>query len=202
MKKLFMAALLSTTLGVSSSVMAVGNPQAGQAKAESCAACHGPNGNSPMEAFPNLAGQAASYIVKQLQDYKSGARENALMSPMAAGLSVEDMADIAAYYARQQPTLGAVPEELVELGEQIYRGGNPNTGVPACIACHGPSGRGMPAAAWPALSGQHSAYVEEQLHAFANGTRHNDPNEMMRDIAKKMSAEEIRAVSAYVRGLH
>jgi cytochrome c553 len=124
------------------------------------------------------------------------------MAPMVANLSEQDMADLAAYFASKETSPGAVSEDLLELGKQIYRGGNSESGVPACMACHGPNGSGMPAAKWPKLSAQYRAYTESQLHAFANGERHNDPNGMMRDIASKLTEEEIKAVSAYVSGLH
>jgi cytochrome c553 len=134
-------------------------------------------------------------------NFKSGERENAFMAPMVAPLSEQDMADLAAYFAGQKVLPGATPEEFVELGQKVYRGGNKDSGVPACMACHGPNGSGMPAAKWPALSGQYSAYVEAQLKMFASGERNNDPSGMMRDIASRMTAAEIKAVSAYVSGL-
>lgn len=201
MKRTLMLAVLGVALSVTSSAMAAGNVAAGKGKAAVCAACHGTDGNSLSDAFPKLAGQHEGYIVKQLMEFKSGARQNALMAPMVANLTEQDMADLGAYYASQKTAPGAVSEELVAAGEQIYRGGNKETGVPACMACHGPNGSGVPAANWPKLSGQYSSYVEAQLHAFANGDRNNDSNGMMRDIASKMSEAEIKAVSAYVFGL-
>jgi cytochrome c553 len=175
--------------------------KAGQQKSAVCAACHSTDGNSLSDAFPKIAGQHAQYIEKQLKDYKSGNRQNALMAPMAAPLTDEDIANLAAYFSSQTTAPGATSEALVELGEQIYRGGNKETGVPACMACHGPNGNGVPAAGWPKLSGQYPAYIETQLNAFASGERANDMNGMMRDIATKMSPEEMKAVSAYVFGL-
>ena len=202
MKKIISAVVLG--LGVTSSPLglAAGDVSAGKAKSAVCAACHGADGNSPSDMYPKLAGQHASYLYKQLVEFKSGKRENAIMAPMVAGLSEEDMADLAAFYASKEATPGAVSEDLLELGKQIYRGGNSESGVPACMACHGPNGSGMPSAKWPKLSAQYRAYTEAQLHAFANGERHNDPNGMMRDIASKLTEEEIKAVSAYVSGLH
>lgn len=201
MKKLLMAAVLGMAMGTSTIVMAAGDVSAGKKKAAVCAACHGTDGNSLSDAFPKLAGQHESYIVKQLMDFQQGNRQNALMAPMVANLSEQDMADLGAYFASQKTAPGAVSEELVTAGEKIYRAGNKETGLPACMACHGPNGSGMPAAKWPKLSSQYSAYVETQLHAFAKGERSNDPNSMMRDIASKMSEDEIKAVSAYVFGL-
>lgn len=201
MKRTLMLAVLGMALSMTSSAMAAGNVAAGKKKAAVCAACHGSDGNSLSDAFPKLAGQHEGYIVKQLMEFKSGARQNALMAPMVANLSEQDMADLGAYFASKKMAPGAVSEDLVAAGEQIYRGGNKETGVPACMACHGPNGNGVPAANWPKLSGQYSSYVEIQLHAFANGERDNDPNGMMADIASKMSEAEIKAVSAYVFGL-
>ena len=202
MKKMLLTVLISMTLVVSTSLMAAGNASAGKSKAMMCAACHGADGNSPSDMFPKLAGQGEAYLVKQLIEFKSGVRSNAIMAPMAAGLSEQDMADIAAYYSSQTITPGAVSEDLAAAGQQIFRAGNKESGLPACMACHGPTGAGVPAAKWPALSGQYSAYVEVQLKSFAAGTRSNDPNSMMRDIASKMTAEEMTAVAAYVAGLH
>lgn len=201
MKRLLMAAVLGMAMSTTSLVMAQGNAGAGKGKAAVCAACHGTDGNSLSDAFPKLAGQHEGYIVKQLMDFKNGDRQNALMAPMVANLSEQDMADLGAYYASQKTAPGAVSEELLAAGEQIYRGGNKETGVPACMACHGPNGSGVPAANWPKLSAQYSSYVEMQLNAFAKGERANDSNNMMRDIASKMSEAEIKAVSAYVFGL-
>lgn len=201
MKRVLMAAMLGVAMSTTSSVMAAGDVSAGKKKAAVCAACHGTDGNSLSDAFPKLAGQHEGYIVKQLMEFKSGARQNAVMAPMAANLSEQDMADLGAYYASQKTAPGAVTEDLLAAGEQIYRGGNKETGVPACMACHGPNGNGVPAANWPKLSAQYSNYIETQLHAFAKGERDNDSNGMMRDIASKMSEDEIKAVSAYVFGL-
>ncbi len=202
MEKIIMAIVVYLVLGSAIPVMATGVVSAGKEKAVSCAACHGADGNSPSDMFPKLAGQGEAYLLKQLIEYKDGTRENAIMTPMVAGLSEQDMADIAAFYASNKITAGSTDEEWLELGQAIYRGGNRETGVPACMACHGPTGAGMPAAKWPALSGQHAAYIEAQLKAFASGERSNDPNSMMRDIASRMTAEEIKAVAAYSSGLH
>ena len=202
MKKMLLTAVIGVTLAMSTSVMAAGNAKAGKTKAAVCAACHGADGNSPSDMFPKLAGQGEAYLVKQLTEFKSGVRSNAVMAPMVAALSEEDMADLAAYFASKKVTPGAVSEELLAAGQKIYRAGNKESGLPACMACHGPTGAGIPAAKWPALSGQYSAYVEAQLKAFSEGSRSNDPNSMMRDIASKMSTDEMKAVAAYVAGLH
>jgi len=202
MKKMLLTMVISVTLAMSTSVMAAGNIAAGKTKAVMCAACHGADGNSASDMFPKLAGQGEAYLVKQLTEFKSGVRNNVIMMPMAAGLSEQDMADVAAYFSSKKITPGAVSEDLFAAGQKIFRAGNKESGVPACMACHGPTGAGVPAAKWPALSGQHSAYVEAQLNSFAGGTRSNDPNSMMRDIASRMKAEEMKAVAAYVAGLH
>ena len=167
-----------------------------------CAGCHGVDGNSANPEWPKLAGQGEKYLVKQLQEFKSGKRDNALMAAQAMPLSDQDMQDLAAYFAGQTQSQGAADESLVELGEKIYRGGNPTSGVAACIGCHGPAGKGNPAALFPALSGQHAKYVETQLHAFKAGERDNDAAKMMRNTASSMTEQEIKAVASYIQGLH
>lgn len=201
MKKWLLAIITSFAV-VTLPSMAAGDISAGKVKSAQCAACHGVDGNSSEPSFPKLAGQAASYSYKQLIDFTSGARESLIMAPMLKGLSMQDLADISVYYASMKVMPGSVSEALLKRGQKLYRGGNKETGTPACMACHGPSGAGMPAAKWPALSGQHPRYTEMQLEAFASGDRNNDPNGMMRDIAVKLSAEERKAVSAYISGLH
>ncbi len=180
-----------------------GDAEAGKAKAQVCAACHGADGNSTNAEWPNLAGQHARYTHKQLADFKAGTqRINPIMAGQAATLSDEDMADLSAYFATLNPAGGFVSEERLALGERIYRGGNHDSGVPACIACHGPTGAGDPMAGIPALSGQRITYTASQLMAFRNGSRSNDPNGMMRGVSRYLTDEEIRAVSEYVAGLH
>ncbi|MGB5252558.1 MAG: c-type cytochrome [Sedimenticolaceae bacterium] len=180
---------------------AAGNAEAGKAKSVTCAACHGVDGNSAAPNFPKLAGQHADYLYKQLKQYKSGDRKNAVMAGMVAALNDEDMANLAAYYSAQQPTIGIAAEDQIKLGESIYRAGNTASGVSACAACHGPNGVGNPMANFPRLSGQHALYTAEQLKYFRSGTRANDAASMMRSIAKRMTDEEIEAVSQYVQGL-
>lgn len=171
-------------------------------KAQPCAACHGAAGISVNPEWPNLAGQHASYIAKQLGHFKAGTRKNDLMSAMAAGLSDEDMQALGAHFASQPPVVGTADEKLVAAGAAIYRGGNKTTGVPACMACHGPRGTGNPGAAYPALSGQHATYTERQLNAYKSGERSTDAGSIMRTIAARMTPEEIAAVASYVAGLH
>lgn len=183
-------------------VQAAGDAQAGKTKAATCAACHGPDGNSVAPNFPKIAGQHADYLVKQLQEYKSGERKNATMNGMAAPLSEQDMADLAAFYASQQAQIGKAAEDKVELGQTIYLAGNASSGVSACAGCHGPAGKGNPMANFPSLSGQHAQYTTDQLKYFRSGERANDAASMMRGIAKKMTDAEIDAVAQYIQGLH
>lgn len=189
-------------VGVVGPAQAEGDAAAGKAKAQACFACHGVNGHSSTPTFPSLAGQHASYIAKQLADFKSGKRQNALMAGQVAALSPQDMEDLAAFFAAQKPSRGGADETQVEAGQKVYRGGNKESGVSACMACHSPTGAGNPPARFPLLSGQHAAYTAAQLKAFRSGERANDPGQMMRNIAAKMSDKEIEAVAAYVQGLH
>jgi cytochrome c553 len=180
-----------------------GSVEKGQSKSAPCVACHGPTGNSPNGMWPNLAGQHPLYIVRQLQAFKSGVRNDPTMMAMAAPLSDEDMQDLAAYYSAQAPTgLEADPAKVRE-GERLYRGGDLASGIAACAACHGPSGHGNPAAVFPAISGQHASYVVMQLKAYRSGTRKSDQaqNQMMRNIAALLTDPQIEAVAAYVQGL-
>lgn len=180
---------------------AAGDASAGKGKAVLCQGCHGPAGHSVVPEYPKLAGQIAEYLVKQLQDFKSKARQNAVMSPLASPLSDADMQNLAAYFNDQKPQPGVAvgDKNLIELGKKIYRGGNAKTGVSACMSCHGPSGHGIPPK-WPRVSGQHASYTQKQLLAFKNGSRHNDDGIMTR-IAFRMSEDEIKAVSEYMAGL-
>jgi cytochrome c553 len=167
-----------------------------------CVACHGLDGNSSAPANPHLAGQHAEYLTKQLSDFQNNKdRKNAVMMGMVAPLSAADMRDIAAHYAAQQPKPRAAQnKELVALGQKLYRGGNAATGVPACAACHGPNGSGIPSL-YPRLAGQFAEYTSAQLKAFRAGERANDLNQMMRMIAARMTDEEVAAVAQYAAGL-
>lgn len=186
-------------------VLAAGDPAAGKGKAGTCVACHSEDGNSVNPIWPKLAGQYENYLVKQLKDLRAGQqgpRYDPVMSPMAANLSDQDIADLAAYYASQKQTPGKAQQDLVAVGERIYRGGNKATQVTACIACHGPDGSGNDAANYPRLSGQHAQYIELQLRAFREGKRKNSANGMMETISHHLSEPEIKAVSSYIEGLH
>lgn len=181
---------------------AAGDAAAGKAKAAACASCHGADGNSANPEWPKLAGQHDKYLAKQLANFKAGDRKNAMMAPMAMGLSEQDMADIAAYFASQTQNGGKADPALVAAGEKLYRGGNATSGVAACMACHGPNGMGNPQANFPRLSGQHAAYTVNQLKAFRAGERANDAGKMMQNVAARMTDEEMKAVATYIEGLH
>lgn len=201
MKKYVVIAATCALLGSATIALAAGDPAAGKAKSATCAACHTADGNSINPQYPKLAGQSADYLFKQLQDYKSGARANPIMLGMVAPLSPQDMEDLAAYYASQQVARAAADPKLAPQGEALFRGGNLNSGVAACAACHGAVGAGNPAAKFPALAAQHSEYLEVQLKAFRAMERANDAGQMMRAIAAKMSDPEIKAVASYIQGL-
>ena len=185
------------------STFAKGDPEAGRAKALTCSACHGQDGNSVNPEWPNLAGQHEKYIVKALRSYKDGTRNVVLMTSQVAGLSDQDMEDVAAFFASQTLARQTADPDLVKLGERIYRGGNIERGISACIACHGPSGRGNPAAGYPALAGQHATYTANQLLAYRANTRQTDADvdQVMRNVSALLSEAEIDAVASYIQGL-
>lgn len=174
-----------------------------QEKTTVCAACHGATGVSINPEWPNLAGQHASYLSKQLWNFKEQQGRSApTMMPMVVNLSAQDIDDISAFYASQPLPDGATPKKYLVRGEQLYRGGDFSKHITACIACHGPAGRGNAEANFPALSGQHAAYTVLQLQAFKHHTRKNDLNAIMRDISARMSTDDMTAVAYYVEGLH
>ena len=198
---LFLSSLFAGPAAYSSETMLYPDAEAGKAKAAACTACHMADGNSIVTSFPKLAGQQHGYIAKQLADFKSGARSDDTMKGMVAALSKQDMLDLDAYYAGQNQTAGTISkdqEESARAGEVIYRGGLSKYAVTACMACHGPDGKGVQPN-FPRLSGQHAAYIEKQLLAFKDGSR-NDP--MMNGIAFPLSAEQIKDLSAYISGLY
>lgn len=166
-----------------------------------CAACHGVDGNSPIPANPNLAGQHFSYLYKQLSDYKAGRRKNAVMSGMVSNLSDSDMRNLAAYFAAQKAKPGTAQDRtLAAAGQKLYRGGISDSGVPACSGCHSPNGAGIPAQ-FPRLASQQRDYTSAQLQSFRSGERDNDANAMMRTIASRLSDKDITALSDYISGL-
>ena len=206
MNKVLVSLLL--TLGVSgiaqaASTAVVGDAAAGQAKTAVCGACHGPDGNSMAPNFPKLAGQGDRYLLKQLHEIKDGKRQVLEMTGLLANLNDQDLADIAAYYSSQKGSVGAADPALVAQGEALFRGGNLEKGMPACIGCHSPDGQGLAAAGFPHLGGQHASYIEKQLTDFREGDRTNDGDSMiMRGIAAKMSNKDIKALASYIQGLH
>lgn len=199
--KFKLLASMGILLAVQGLAHAKGTVEAGQAKAATCVACHGLDGNSVNPEWPSIAGQHEQYIIKQLKAFKAGVRQNTLMAPMAATLSDQDVEDVAAYYSSQTPKGLEADKSKVTLGQQLYRGGNAQTHTPACLACHGPNGRGNPAAAYPSIRGQHATQIAMQLQAYKKGERKTDQNEMMRNVAATLTDEEINAVASYVQGL-
>ena len=185
-----------------SNIAYAGDIAKGQAKSAVCAACHAVDGNSAIAANPKLAGQSAKYLVKQLHDFKSGKRANAIMAPMAAMLNDEDIENVAAYYASQKVQHMAVDDKYIAVAEKLYRGGDSDRDILACIACHSATGEGMAAAGFPAIGGQHPAYTIATLKAFRSGDRASDANEVMRDVVAKMSDTQIEALAYYLAGLH
>jgi cytochrome c553 len=191
------------TLGylLATPVLAEGNAEAGQTKSAPCVACHGVGGNSTNPEWPRLAGQHRDYTVAQLKAFKSGARSNPLMSPMAAPLTDQDIEDLAAYFATGTPQGGETEPSKLELGQKIFRGGDTKNNVAACTGCHGPRGSGNPAAKYPLIRGQQATYVASQLRAYKTATRKTDPNGIMRTVAAGLSDEQIDAVASYIQGL-
>jgi cytochrome c553 len=180
----------------------IGDPKAAESIVNQvCAACHAADGNSVVSANPKLAGLNAAYINKQLADFKSGERKNAVMGGIVASLSPQDMLNLAAYFSAQQPKPGtSKDQELALVGQKIFRGGVLGAGVPACASCHGPQGQGIPVQ-FPRLAGQYGDYVYAQLNSFRVGARANDGAKMMRTIAAKMTDSDMKAVAAYIQGL-
>jgi len=199
----------------SSVSLASGSAEAGQAKAAVCMGCHGADGNSLMAMYPKIAGQGESYLIKQLQDFKSGVRPSAMMVGFVAALSEEDMSDLAAYFASQAISENTAKSDAatIELGRKIYMGGKKDTQTTACIACHGPKGLGIPSANFPAVGAQYAEYTVQQLIAFRQSSinlqtgssdlaRENDYEGMMRNVAKSLTNVEIEALAQYIAGLH
>ena len=191
------------------SAYVLGDAAAGKVLTTNCAVCHGADGNSAVGDFPKLAGQNAKYLLKQMQDIRSGARPIATMTGQLEALTEQQLVDIAAYYAAQTMSLGSANKELLALGTQVYRSGDRKKGMAACLGCHSPTGQGNAPGGFPKLGGQHAQYIASQLRAFRAGAeyddrgRHNDgESRIMRDVAYRMSDKEIDAVSSYISGLH
>ena len=196
----FVAALM--TLAPRGMIFADGNAEAGSGKAAVCSACHGPNGHSTNGEWPNLAGQHASYSVEQLKAFKNGEkRSNPVMKPMADALTDQDMEDIAAYYASQTESGLEADPSYWKNGQEIYRGGVRERNVPACIACHGPLGRGNAPGKYPAIRAQHAEYTLKQLRDYKSLARKTGPANIMQTIAGRLTEEEMRDVASYIQGL-
>jgi cytochrome c553 len=180
-----------------------GSAEDGKAKSLTCTACHGQEGNSVMPTWPSIAGQSATYTVTQLQALKDGLRSDPLMSSQAALLSDEDMRNVAVYFeGLPKAAMSVADAGSVSRGQALYRGGNSEAGVAACMACHGPTGRGNPAAGYPAVSGQHATYTAKQLRDYATDTRQSDgKTRIMRDIASRLDEEDIESIASYMQGL-
>jgi cytochrome c553 len=201
MNKVLVSLLL--TLGITGLAHAAGNAEAGQGKVVVCGACHGADGNSAAPNFPKLAGQGERYLLKQLNDIKSGARPIVEMTGLLDNMSDQDLQDISAYFASQQMSVGTADPKLVERGGELFRGGKLAEGMPACTGCHSPNGAGLDAAGYPQLGGQHATYIAKQLTDFREGNRTNDGDSMiMRSIAAKLSNKDMEAVSSFIQGLH
>lgn len=183
----------------------VGDAEAGEQKAAVCAACHGMDGNSQVPIWPKLAGQHEEYATRQSILIREQKRNVPEMYPIVAGMSDQELADISAYFEQQTLQPGVADETLVELGEAVYQSGNAETGVPACAACHGPSGAGILGAHYPRLSGQHADYTAKRLNAYRDGVNNGEDDaysNIMVAVSKNLSDEEIEALSSYIEGLH
>jgi cytochrome c553 len=188
-----------------------GDAAAGATKAATCTACHGLNGNSVNPEWPVLAGQNASYLGDQITRFRDGKRTNVLMQPMVAPLTDQDIADLATYFSQQTPTGNEADPSYWKAGEKLFRAGDAKRGIPACMACHGPVGRGNPAAGYPALHTQHAVYTIKQLNDYATETRYSKDDKgraqggtnsvMMNTIAARLTAEDRRDLASYIQGM-
>lgn len=183
-----------------------GDADAGKAKSTTCAACHGGDGNSLNPQWPSLAGQHANYIVQQLEYFKGGTRNNVLMNSQAAGLSEQDMKDLAVYFESQDSVVREVVNpDSIDIGKRLYRGGDTERGLPACIACHGPTGSGNPGVPYPSIGGQHATYTASSLREYAADDEKRSNTEtqnIMTAIALKLEPNEIEALASYLQGLN
>ena len=196
-------ALTGFCLPAHGSSLVDGSAEAGKAKSTTCTACHGADGNSVNAEWPSLAGQHSLYIYEQLKAFKADGRQNVLMSSQAKMLTDQDMRDLAVYYEKQVAAARPVADpDTVNNGEQLYRGGKNSADAAACIACHGPRGKGNPAAGYPDISGQHATYVAQQLRLYQSGDRETDRNQMMRNVADELNEDDIIAIASYVQGLY
>jgi cytochrome c553 len=201
MKRLWILAATISGAIVSNSALAAGSVETGATKAIVCQACHGANGNSANPEWPSLAGLGADYIAEQLKNFKEGKRTNPVMMPNAMALGADDMADLGAYFDSLTNTGLEADPSYWQAGEKLYRGGDQARAIPACMACHGPTGRGNEPAKFPALRGQQSVYVMKQLNDYASGARPTGPNGIMQTIAKRLTPDDIRNLASYLQGL-
>jgi len=201
MKSHHIGAILIGLSSLMSFALIAADSEAGKTKSAVCAGCHGADGNSLNPVWPILAGQHASYLVKQMKNFKAAERLDPVMQSMVAALSEEDMQDIAAYFSSQKAKPVTFDDTLVELGENIYRSGITEISVAACMACHSPGANGNEPAVYPSLKGQHTDYQVVQLKKFRDGTRTNDPASIMRSVAARMSDREMMAVAAYISAI-
>lgn len=203
--KFFIPAAASILVVFSLQAVAQGDAAAGQAKSAICAACHGADGNSVIPNWPKLAGQHTGYMVRQVALIKSGSRTVPEMLGIVAGMSDQDIEDIAAWFSSQTSNGGVADESMIEMGQRIYKAGNAESGVPACMSCHGPGGEGNPLAGYPALAGQHAVYVSKMLTGFRMGFNWGDddrPSQVMNGAALLLTKDEIEAVAGYIQGLY
>ena len=203
--KVIFRAMVCLTLLISAPLMAEGDAARGEEKSALCAACHGADGNSAVAMWPKLAGQHATYTQRQLKLIQRGARAVPEMTAIVAGLSDQDIEDLAAYFAGQVSAPAVADPALVSQGERLYKAGNPKTKIPACMACHGPAGEGNPLAVYPALAGQHSVYLAKMLNGYKSGStwgEDDSASEVMNGVSIYLSDAEINAVSSYIQGLY
>ena len=201
MNKILLAVNLCLLTTTASLALAKGDPEAGKTKAAQCAGCHGADGNSPAAAFPKIAGQGEKYLLKQLQEIKDGTRPVAQMAGQLDGMNDQDLENLASYFASQTMSGSAAKQDLVDMGASVFRAGIKEQGIASCTGCHSPTGAGNAPAGFPRLSGQHADYIELQLLMFQKGERNNDSDSVMRSIAERMTAQEIKAVSSYASGV-
>jgi len=213
------APVQTTPLEIDLSKTMPGDAEAGEGKAQACAACHGADGNSAIEMYPRLAGQSERYIARQLALIAGGQRTEgavAVMLPFVQGMTAQDMRDIGAFFAGQKSGAGVADDMAVadgpyagmkfyEIGQKLYRSGDASREIPACMACHGPTGAGNPGPSYPHIGGQHAGYVAQRLQHYQAGQTHEtDPSQfrIMAQVASRLTEQEIQALSSYVQGLH
>ena len=202
MLRAVLTSLVATLALATSTAMAAGDPAAGESKASVCAACHGMDGNSQISQWPKIAGQHEDYIARQTRMVRDQVREVPQMYPLVMNLTDEDIDDISAWYASQTVSAGVADEALVDLGRSIYQGGNVDSDVPSCMACHGPTGNGIPFSGYPMLRAQHADYTADRLRRYRDGQSYDANSKVMVGVAANLTDEEIEAVSSYIEGLH